>query len=254
MAGSRWWHEMCRMALVLSSSPERGLEEKMREAWDYNKDGVGALYKTPNGAIKLYRWVKTEYFQHNSIGEPYLRLLIHFRLSTGGFGTHPFALEGNAVGWFLAHNGYVIDKITPVQVYGEIDTLKAVRVFARIYDSTKTLKENTLNFMKELQNNYSGIFNFLLYNPFSDEWIAISDGSLEYLQEKNRLIIASDFRFDNNMNARSRFLRSGYAMVGKGLQVQETFKWGDRPSRIIVYRNTNINNFFGSCDTCGEKP
>jgi len=240
---------MCRMALVISSSPERGLEEKMREAWEQNKDGVGALYKTVSGATKLYRWVKTEYFQR--IEEPYQRLLIHFRLSTGGFGTHPFAVEGGAVGWYLAHNGSVMEKITPIQEYGEIDTLKAVRVFARTYDGAKSLKENTLNFMKELQENYTGMFNFLLYNPFSDEWIAISDGSLEYLQEKNRLIIASDFRFDNNMNARSRFLRSGFAMVGKGLQVQETFKWGERPTRIIVYGSTvNTNNFFGTCDTC----
>ena len=243
---------MCRMALIISATPERGLEEKMKDVWEQNKDGVGALYKTPNGAIKLYRWVKTEYFQ--KIEEPYLRLLIHFRLSTGGFGTHPFALEGNAVGWYMTHNGVITEKITPVQEYGGIDTLKAVRLFARTYDSTKTLKENTLNFMKELQNDYSGMFNFLLYNPFTDQWIAISDGSLEYLQEKNRIIIASDFRFDNNMNARSRFLRSGYAMVGQGLQVQEMFKWGDRQTRIIVYRNTantaNVTNFFGSCDTC----
>jgi predicted glutamine amidotransferase len=236
------------MALVITTTPERGLEEKMKDAWEQNKDGVGALYKTANG-IKLYRWVKTEYF--TKIEEPYIRLLIHFRLSTGGFGTHPFALEGNAVGWFLTHNGVITEKITPVQEYGGIDTLKAVRLFARTYDSTKTLKENTLNFMKELHENYTGMFNFLLYNPFSDEWIAISDGSLEYLQEKNRLIIASDFRFDNNMNARSRILRSGFAMVGKGLQVQETFKWGERPTRIIVYRSTvNTNNFFGTCDTC----
>ena len=239
---------MCRMALVISSTPERGLDEKMREAWEQNKDGIGALYKTAND-IKLYRWTKTEYF--TKIEEPYLRLLIHFRLSTGGFGTHPFAVEGNAVGWYLAHNGSVIEKITPVQEYGEIDTLKAVRVFARTYNKTKTLKENTLNFMKELQETYTGMFNFLLYNPFSDEWIAISDGSLEYLQEKNRLIIASDFRFDNNMNARSRFLRSGFAMVGQGLNVQETFKWGERQTRIIVYGSTaNTRNFFGSCDTC----
>ena len=240
---------MCRMALVISSSPEHGLEEKMKEEWKYNKDGVGALYKTVSGATKLYRWVKTEYF--TKIEEPYIRLLIHFRLSTGGFGTHPFSIEGNAVGWYMAHNGSVIEKITPVQEYGEIDTLKAVRVFARTYNAANTLKENTLNFMKELQENYTGMFNFLLYNPFSDEWIAISDGSLEYLQEKNRIIIASDFRFDNNMNARSRILRSGFAMAGKGLQVQETFKWGERPTRIIVYRSTvNTNNFFGSCDTC----
>ena len=245
---------MCRMALVITTTPERGLEEKMRETWDYNKDGVGALYKTANGAIKLFRWPKTEYFQHNSIGEPYTRLLIHFRQSTGGDGTHPFDVEGGAVGWFLAHNGSVIEKITPIHTYGEIDTLKAVRVFARTYNVANTLKENTLNFMKELQENYTGMFNFLLYNPFTDQWIAISDGSLEYLQEKNRIIIASDFRFDNNMNARSRFLRSGYAMVGQGLQVQEMFKWGDRQTRIIVYRNTantaNVTNFFGSCDTC----
>jgi len=239
---------MCRMALVISSSPERGLEEKMKETWDQNKDGVGALYKTTS-AIKLYRWIKTEYF--TKIEEPYTRLLIHFRLSTGGFGTHPFALEGNAVGWYMTHNGVITEKITPIQEYGGIDTLKAVRLFARTYDSAKSLKENTLNFMKELQENYSGMFNFLLYNPFSDEWIAISDGSLEYLQEKNRVIIASDFRFDNNMNARSRFLRSGFAMVGKGLQVQETFKWGERQTRIIVYGSTvNTRNFFGSCDTC----
>ena len=248
MGASRWWRKMCRMALILSSSPCSGLEEKMRDVWEQNKDGVGTLYVTPDGVIKLYRWVKTEYFA--KIEEPYIRLLIHFRLSTGGFGTHPFAVEGAAVGWYLAHNGSVIEKITPTQEYGEIDTLKAVRVFARTYNSAKTLKENTLNFMKELQENYTGMFNFLLYNPFTDQWIAISDGSLEYLQEKNRIIIASDFRFDNNMNARSRILRSGFAMVGKGLQVQETFKWGDRPSRIIVYRNTNINNFFGTCDTC----
>jgi predicted glutamine amidotransferase len=242
------------MALVISSSPEHGLEEKMKEAWEQNKDGVGALYKTVSGATKLYRWVKTEYFQR--IEEPYLRLLIHFRLSTGGFGTHPFAVEGGAVGWYLAHNGSVMEKITPIQEYGEIDTLKAVRVFARTYNATKTLKENTLTFMKELQENYTGMFNFLLYNPFSDEWIAISDGSLEYLQEKNKLIIASDFRFDNQMNARSRFLRSGYAMVGQGLQVQETFKWGDRRSRIIIYspaNKNNVNNFFGYCDTCEGK-
>jgi len=239
---------MCRMALVISSSPERGLEEKMKETWDYNKDGVGALYVTLN-ATKLYRWRKTDYF--TKIEEPYQRLLIHFRQSTGGDGTHPFDLEGNAVGWFLAHNGIITDKITPTENDAEIDTLKAVRLFGKLYDSTKTLKENVLNFTKELQNDYAGIFNFLLYNPFTDQWIAISDGSLEYLQEKNRLIIASDFRFDNNMNARSRFLRSGFAMVGKGLQVLEMFKWGDRPTRIIVYGNTgNTRNFFGSCNTC----
>jgi len=243
----RWWPDMCRMALVITATPERGLEEKMKEAWNYNKDGVGALYVTPH-AVKLYRWTKTEYF--TKIEEPYTRLLIHFRLSTGGFGTHPFAVEGGAVGWFLAHNGSVVEKITPVQEYGEIDTLKAVRVFARTYDGAKSLKENTLNFMKELQENYTGMFNFLLYNPFSDEWIAISDGSLEYLSTTNKLIVASDFRFDNNMNARSRFLRSGYAMVGKGLNIQEQFKWGERPSRIIVYGTTNTRNFFGSCDTC----
>jgi len=240
---------MCRMALVITATPERGLEEKMRETWEANKDGVGALYKTSNGAIKLYRWTKTEYF--TKIEETYLRLLIHFRLSTGGFGTHPFSVEGNAVGWFLAHNGSVIDKITPIQEYGEIDTLKAVRVFARTYDSTKSLKENVLHFMKELQENYTGMFNFLLYNPFTDQWIAISDGSLEFLSTNTKLVIASDFRFDNNMNARSRFLRSGFAMVGQGLKVQETFKWGDRPSRIIIYGGSvNTNNFFGTCDTC----
>jgi len=240
---------MCRMALVITATPERGLEEKMKDAWEQNKDGVGALYKTTNGEIKLYRWTKTEYFQR--IEEPYQRLLIHFRLSTGGFGTHPFAVEGAAVGWFLAHNGVIADKIAPTQEYGGIDTLKAVRLFARIYDNTKTLKENVLNFTKELQNNYAGIFNFLLYNPFSDEWVAISDGSLEYLSTNNKLIIASDFRFDNQMNARSKILRNGYAMVGKGLQMQETFKWGDRPTRIIIYGGSvNTNNFFGSCDTC----
>jgi len=241
---------MCRMALVISTTTERGLEEKMKQVWSYNKDGVGALYKTASGAIKLYRWTKTEYF--TKIEEPYNRLLIHFRQSTGGVGTHPFEPEGGAVGWFLAHNGFVMDKVNPTEFSNEIDTMKAVRVFARTYDNTKTLKENTLNFMKALQEVYAGVFNFLFYNPFTDQWIAISDGSLEYLQEKNRIIIASDFRFDNNMNARSRILRSGYAIVGQGLNVQEMFKWGDRPTtRIIVYGNTvNTNNFFGTCDTC----
>jgi len=223
----------------------------MKETWEQNKDGVGTLYVTPNG-VKLYRWTKTEYF--TKIEEPYLRLLIHFRLSTGGFGTHPFAVEGAAVGWFLAHNGVITEKITPIQEYGEIDTLKAVRLFGKIFVSTKSLKENVLNFTKELQENFAGIFNFILFNPFNDEWAAISDGSLEYLSTTNKLIIASDFRFDNALNARSRVLRSGYALIGQGLRIKETFKWGDRPTRIILYGNTNINNFFGTCDTCeGEK-
>jgi len=232
------------MALVISSSPERGIEEKMGEAWKQNKDGVGVLYVTPS-AVKLYRWFKTEYFKN--IKEPYLRLLIHFRLATGGFGTHPFAVEGGAVGWYLAHNGFVMDKVNPTQDSEEIDTLKAVRVFARTYNGAKTLKENVLNFTEELQNNYSGMFNFLLYNPFSDEWMAISDGSLEYLQENNKLIIASDFRFDAGMNRKSKEIRDGYALVGKGTKILEQFKWGNRTSRVIVYGSTtNINNFFGT--------
>jgi len=235
---------MCRMSLVLNSSPEHGLEEKMREAWKVNKDGVGALYVTLS-AFKLYRWVKTEYFQN--IEEPYLRLLIHFRFSTGGFGTHPFAVEGRAVGWFLAHNGFITDKVSPAQNYGEIDTLKAVRVFARTYNAAKTLKENTLNFTEELQNNYAGVFNFLLFNPFLDEWIAISDGSLEYLQENNKFAIASDFRFDNNMNRKSKEIRAGYAIVGKGLKILEQFKWGDRRSEttIATYKQYGLYGGYG---------
>jgi len=236
---------MCRMSLVLNSSPEHGLEEKMREAWKVNKDGVGALYVTLS-AFKLYRWVKTEYFQN--IEEPYLRLLIHFRFSTGGFGTHPFAVEGGAVGWFLAHNGFITDKVSPAQNYGEIDTLKAVRVFARTYNAAKTLKENTLNFTEELQNNYAGVFNFLLFNPFLDEWIAISDGSLEYLQENNKFAIASDFRFDNNMNRKSKEIRAGYALVGKGTKILEQFKWGDRRGEertIVTYKQYGLYGGYG---------
>ena len=232
------------MALVISSSPERGLEEKMKEAWKYNKDGVGALYKTASGAIKLYRWTKTEYF--TKIEEPYNRLLLHVRASTGGVGTHPFNPEGGAVGWFLAHNGFVTDKVNPTEFSDEIDTMRAVRVFARTYDSTKTLKENTLNCMKELQENYAGVFNFLLYNPFTDQWIAISDGSLEYLSTNNKLIIASDFRFDNSMNIRSRFLRSGFAMVGQGLKIQETFKWGDRRGEERTTATYNQYGLYGA--------
>lgn len=196
---------MCRMALVLSKGPIKNYEMAFKTAWaEANNEGVGIYWRDiPSNPKSIPRHLARFKESKNliKVGSDYDRLMIHFRKSTGGEGTHPFTClckpNENSGNWLLIHNGSVSDdkareELSKTHTFStQIDSECLIHLWAEI--KAKTIPERIRLFNKRANDlGLNGWANLILYNVATDEWVALSDGSLSIVKTKDIVIICSD--------------------------------------------------------------
>jgi len=196
---------MCRMALVIGQDKPLSLfETAFKSSWARsNDDGVGIYWRDYNGVEGQNRHL-ARFARSDDLGKiktPYDRMLIHFRKATKGDGTHPFTCkhfpQNNSGNWLLVHNGVVSDEGAR-QLLGtkhEFSTGIDSEVFIHIWGELNEpdLLKRAKEFAKAVEgHNVTGWANLIFYNVITDEWVAFSDGSLDFVYNKDTLIICSD--------------------------------------------------------------
>lgn len=230
---------MCRMSLVLSKGKNKYLEVLQKKAWaSHNRDGVGVYFNNRdkfNTDLQLkdklgwiMRYEKSAWL--DPIESEYDRYMSHFRFGTGGSGTHPFncSCKNKDNYWFLTHNGVLQGwrKIKEeLEVKGhkfatQIDSEVMVHLFEETEGKGSLLaraKELMKLFYSYEGTSYSSV-NLLFYNAFTDQWLAISDDSLNLIMNGQVVILTSDNDW-LPQRTKYRHLYSGDIAWGKGLYV-----------------------------------
>lgn len=233
---------MCRMALVLGKEKAmKGFELAFKSAWaSGNDDGVGCYWRDypktkATEARHLARMPRSDDMAR--IETTYDRMLIHFRKSTKGIGTHPFIcrdrLDLGSENWLLVHNGSVddtkargllkkdghvfatgIDSEIFVHIWGEINEKNLVKRAQRFADAVDSL-------------DVKGWANLIFYNVVTDEWVALAENALELTRTKSKeiLVISSDVAWlDETQAAKAgihvEHIPYGAMAYGKGVEVK----------------------------------
>jgi predicted glutamine amidotransferase len=218
------------MALVLSKSQVDRFETAFKSAWaNANDDGCGIYWRDMKGERHLARFPKSEDLA--KVGTTYDRMLIHFRKSTKGEGTHPFTCKHrpklNSGNWLLVHNGCVQDEEARKELIKthtfstEIDSEVFVHIWGEIKEKNLLKRAKKFNEARE-KANITGWANLIFYNVVTDEWVALSDGSLSLVCTKDTLVICSDDTWLDMTEANRRkipnaSLPTGAIAYGKGL-------------------------------------
>ena len=216
---------MCRMALFLSKQPALFMDSILFREWAVsNPDGLGAFFRHADG-MKLVK--KSNPFSYFREGKPYTRLLMHFRMGTGGKGVHPFYCKcRSSNAWLVAHNGAIgFDKefLEQMHKHHKIETEIDSEIIAHIWQdlsSTADLSQRAIALHDVLVANSSHMWaNVLLYNYITDSWVGMSDGALNLVSSDKNLTLASDLRWlrIQRPNLLTKNLQSGDLIVGRGL-------------------------------------
>lgn len=229
---------MCRQALVIGNIGLARFETAFKSAWaSSNDDGVGIYWRDFNGKEgenkHLARFPKSENL--GKVVHPYDRMLIHFRKATKGQGTHPFVCQDrpdpnnpslNSGNWLLVHNGCAQDDkaregLSPTHGFATtIDSEVFVHVWADIKETDLLKKIKAFDKAKE-KVGITGWANLIFYNVVTDEWAALSDGSLSLVYSENILVICSDSKWLNMEEAKKNNVHgiemlAGTVAFGKG--------------------------------------
>jgi predicted glutamine amidotransferase len=250
---------MCRMALIISKKPVSRFETAFKSAWvDGNDDGVGIYWRdTEKGLRHLARFPKSA--DLSKVGATYDRMLIHFRKSTKGEGTHPFTCkhrkELDSGNWLLVHNGCVQDEEARKELEKthkfstEIDSEVFVHLWGEIKEKDLAKRAKKFNAARE-KANVTGWANLIFYNVVTDEWVAFSDGAIRLVYNKETLVVCSDDNWLDAAEAQKRkiqnnALETNAIAYGKGLRFKtKTNVWK------IHYAYSNQTT---SCETNGAE-
>jgi len=220
---------MCKMAFMVSKKGHiTGLDTVMFNTWgDYNPHGVGVLFRDKKNLFHLNRYEPT--FAYRTVKHAYDRLLIHFRYSTGGTGTHPFNCS-HAPNWYVIHNGVFRALGHFRKSLGSkgheyktgIDSENFAHIWGDIYNKDKNLGDLAKEMMN-MSSMYDGTKNVILYNYSTDEWVIISDGNLSYVNTDDLFLVASNFDFLSSM--KTTYLKEGHIIYGKGTEILGKTTW-----------------------------
>mgnify|MGYP003147548518 CR=1 FL=1 len=195
---------MCRMLLVHSDNPTDRWDSRAKQAWaSGNPDGVGAYIRHMDRSRAKRTMGETHSKRFKDITEPYTRLLIHFRLATGGEGTHPFISNDDR--FALTHNGTLSDdKAREMLLKDGIEKLSAIDSAVLLPIFLKTFRENKEKYNKKLLQDYVnalgkyecyGTLNIIVHDRATDTSIGVCDNSLSLIRRDGIIMLASDTKF-----------------------------------------------------------
>jgi predicted glutamine amidotransferase len=244
------------MALVVGKDKAAlsNFELVLKTAWAKgNSDGVGIYWRdSATGGRHLTRFEKSADLA--KIPEDYDRLLIHFRKSTKGLGTHPFRCRDkpdlNSDGWLLVHNGVVDDEFARNQLREhEFSTLIDSEPFVHVWgELTETdLLARAKAFAKRVdQLGLNGWANLIFYNVVTDEYVVFADRDMEIVENKARdvVVFCSDANWANwteshKLGVSFYNVSQGTILYGKGLNFKAKKNiWEVKPRQSPKYEQT----------------
>lgn len=271
---------MCRMALIISkNTPLNTFEMVMKSSWAaHNDDGVGIYWRdSAKGKPHLARFERTT--DMAKVPDDYDRLLIHFRNTTKGIGTHPFICRCRpdlaSEQWLLIHNGSVDDEsareslkvdqkgLKSHKFVTDIDSEPFVHLWAEIDE--KNLLDRAKAFSKLVnQLALKGWANLIFYNVITDEYVIFVDNAMNIIQSKNRniTIFASDLVWLNVQESKVLGVTDvavphGFVIFGKGNKFEvkkDIWKIRSRLAETKIEDTVKCSTFPQGAVDNGKKP
>lgn len=195
------------MALIISEGqPLNTFETVMKSAWgNCNNDGVGIYWRdASDGKRHLARFKESKDLA--KIPNDYDRMLVHFRKSTKGEGTHPFICrcrpDLKSEQWLLTHNGCVSDEAARASLAKAVEkeglkahifnTLIDSEPFAHVWgelEETDLLERAKRFTVTCTELGLDGWANLIFYNVVTDEYVIFVDSAIHIVQSKKQNII-----------------------------------------------------------------
>jgi predicted glutamine amidotransferase len=252
------------MALVIGKDKDKlnTFELAFKSAWARtNQDGVGIYWRdSEKGERHLARFEKSN--DVAKVPQDYDRLLIHFRKSTKGDGTHPFRCRDRpdlgSGNWLLLHNGVVEDEAARRSLAKadekkglkshEFSTLIDSEPFVHIWGELEEtdLLERAKAFTKVVRGlDLNGWANLIFYNVVTDEYVVFAENAMVIAQNKKRdvIVFCSDGVWLNwvknhDLGAETFDVEQGTVIYGKGLKFKaKKGVWQVKPrqNEIVTY-------------------
>lgn len=231
------------MALVISKGQSLNtFEVAMKSVWaNSNDDGCGVFWRdASDGKRHLARFKETKDLA--KIPNDYDRLLIHFRKSTKGEGTHPFICrcrpDLKSEQWLLTHNGCVDDSAARASLAKAVEkeglkahtfnTLIDSEPFAHVWGELEEtdLLERAKRFTATCTElNLDGWANLIFYNVVTDEYVIFVDNAIHIVQSKkqNIIVFCSDSQWLDHQSSKKLGvtdddMSKGTVIYGKGTE------------------------------------
>jgi len=229
------------MALILSTDkPLNTFELAMKSAWaNHNDDGVGIYWRDLSGN-HLARFKDSKDLA--KVPNDYDRMLIHFRKSTKGEGTHPFRCicrpDLHSEQWIMTHNGAVDDStaraslvkaiekkgLTAHEFSTNIDSEPFIHIWGELAETD--LLERAKVFTAQVNElQLHGWANLIFYNVVTDEYVVFVDTAIRVVQSKKRdiTVICSDSAWldsdaSRKLGVTDANMNQGTVIYGKGLK------------------------------------